>query len=49
MSGSERQIGDVRSLLSVQGDALDFDYLQRWALELGVDGLLEAVRRDLGT
>lgn len=49
ISGSERQISDVRSLMSVRGDALDFDYLQRWALELGVDGMLEEVRRDLET
>lgn len=48
-SGSERQIRDVRSLVSVQGDVLDFDYLQRWALDLGVDELLDAVLRDAGS
>lgn len=37
---SERQWGDVRGVLQAGGDALDFAYLRRGALELGVDDLL---------
>lgn len=45
-SGSERQMSDVRSLMSVQGDALDFDYLQRGPADLCVSELLHRVRRE---
>lgn len=41
--GSERQLADVRSMLSQQGDRLDRAYLARWATELGVDRLLQQV------
>lgn len=37
---SERQWADVLGILRVQGNALDRDYMRRWALELGVDDLL---------
>jgi hypothetical protein len=37
-SGSEMQRRDIRLLLD--GD-LDLDYLERWAKDLGVTGLLE--------
>lgn len=46
-SGSERQMRDVRSLLTVQGDALDRQYLCHWARELGVDELLAAAEVEL--
>lgn len=42
-SGSERQRRDVRSLLAARGSTLDWTYLRRWAAELGVGELLEAV------
>ena len=42
-SGSERQLSDVRSMLSQQGDTLDRAYLEHWAAELGVDDLLRRV------
>lgn len=38
---SERQWQDVQGVLKVQGETLDFEYLRRWAGELGVSGLLE--------
>ena len=38
---SDRQWGDVLGVLQSQGEALDFDYLERWAKELGLDDLLE--------
>jgi hypothetical protein len=37
---SERQWGDILGLLKVQGSSLDFEYVRRWAKELGVDELL---------
>jgi hypothetical protein len=41
MSGSERQLGDVQSILAVQGEALDFAYLRKWAADLAVSDTLE--------
>lgn len=37
---SDRQWTDVLGILRVQGAALDFDYLERWAIELEVGDLL---------
>lgn len=37
---SERQWGDILGVLRVQGEALDRDYLRRWAAELGLVELL---------
>ena len=45
---SERQWGDVLGVLRVQGDALDFDYLRRWAEELAVRDLLEQALKERG-
>ena len=42
---SERQYGDVLGLILVQGERLDWSYLERWAAELGVQPLLERARR----
>ena len=47
-SGSSRQVDDARGIVAVQGDRLDFEYLQRWAVELGVFELLERVLRPSG-
>lgn len=47
-SGSERQLRDVRSLLAVQGSALDRSYLYRWAKVLGVKDLLLAAEEEVG-
>jgi hypothetical protein len=41
MGQSERQFGDAVSVAKVQRDALDRDYLKKWAEELGVGSLLE--------
>jgi hypothetical protein len=38
---SERQWSDILGVLRVQGDAIDQEYLRRWAPELGVADLLE--------
>jgi hypothetical protein len=45
---SERQWGDVLGVLRVQGDALDFAYMRRWASELGVSELLEKALAEAG-
>jgi hypothetical protein len=38
---SERQWNDVVGVLKVQQLALDFEYLQHWAAELGLTALLQ--------
>lgn len=44
---SERQWRDVQGIVRVQGRHLDQAYLRRWAVELGVDEVLErALRRE---
>ena len=40
---SERQLRDVRQMILVQGDALDGDYLRKWAKVLDVNEQLEAM------
>lgn len=37
---SERQWRDIIGVLEIQGDRLDFDYMQKWAEALGVKDLL---------
>lgn len=46
MSGSERQRGDVRSIIEVQGNALDLAHLRKWAIELDVADTLESLLDD---
>ena len=41
---SDRQWADIVGVLSVQGDALDREYLDRWAAELGISELLDRAR-----
>lgn len=43
---SERQWTDVLGVLRVQADALDLEYLARWAGELGVADLLDRALRE---
>lgn len=43
--GSMRQLEDAGGVLDVQGDAIDFGYLEYWAGELGVSDLLEQIRK----
>ena len=42
LSGSSRQIDDVRGIVAVQGEALDVAYLRNWADQLQVDASLES-------
>jgi len=46
MSDSERQLRDVTSILQIRGEKLDWDYMARWADELGVHDALQRLRRD---
>jgi hypothetical protein len=46
ISNSERQERDVVAILRVRGASLDWDYLQRWAQELGVEAELQRLRRE---
>lgn len=43
---SERQWNDVLGMLKIQGDALDHEYLDRWAPVLGVVELLARARQE---
>lgn len=38
---SERQWRDILGVLDLQSDRLDFEYLQEWAAELGIQDLLQ--------
>lgn len=40
---SDRQLGDVAGVCSLQGDSLDFDYLRKWGKELGVAETLDRI------
>ncbi|HEY3143566.1 MAG TPA: hypothetical protein VGJ86_20690 [Acidimicrobiales bacterium] len=40
IGGSDRQLADAATVLAVSADTLDYDYLDRWAAELGVSELL---------
>jgi hypothetical protein len=44
MSGSDRQLADAATVLAVRGDAINEEYLDHWAGELGVADLLESAR-----
>jgi hypothetical protein len=46
---SQRQWDDVLGVLAVQGDALDFDYLNTSARELGLEELLNRARGEAQT
>jgi hypothetical protein len=41
ISPSDRQLGDAAGVIAVQADALDKDYLKRWAMELKLTSELE--------
>jgi hypothetical protein len=46
---SERQWGDAIGILRVQSDALDIEYMRRWAAVIGVGDLLERAFREAGS
>lgn len=38
---SERQWRDITGVMSLQGNRLDFEYLQKWAIKLGIQDLMQ--------
>jgi hypothetical protein len=48
MGGSERQLSDIKGIIVVQKDALDGEYLHKWAEQLGVADDLEAILTAVG-
>lgn len=44
MGQSDRQVADAATVLTVGADALDHEYLDHWAAELGVTDLLQRAR-----
>lgn len=45
---SDRQWGDVTGILKVQAETLDYGYLHRWAVQLGLTELLAQALQDAG-
>ncbi len=48
-SKSERQWSDVKGVLGAQADLLDYEYLHKWSVKLGVDELLQQAREEKKT
>lgn len=48
LGASERQSQDALKVALVQGDRLDWAYLNRWAKVIGVEKLLQRLRREAG-
>jgi hypothetical protein len=44
-AGSDRQYADAQGIMDIHGAVLDWDYLQKWADDLGVRDLLDRARR----
>jgi hypothetical protein len=44
-AGSDRQYVDAQGIILIHGGSLDWPYLERWAVDLGVRDLLERARR----
>jgi len=49
IGGSARQIEDVRRLLTIGSDILDFAYVERWVASLGLRLAWESVRDEPNT
>lgn len=45
--GSEKHVRDIKGVLLIQGDAIDFDYLNEWAKVLDVVEQLRAIVAEL--
>ncbi|MDH5519867.1 MAG: nucleotidyltransferase family protein [Acidimicrobiia bacterium] len=46
LSESDRQLADVSGIIAAYHDNLDWDYIQRWAAELGLEDELARTRGD---
>ena len=42
-----KDLDDARNMIAVRGDAIDWDYVQRWTSEHGTSALLEEIRRSI--
>ncbi|MHC4468318.1 MAG: hypothetical protein ACYSUZ_02925 [Planctomycetota bacterium] len=45
---SETQYKDALGVLITQKDSLDFDYIKKWAIELGIDDALNNLLEEAG-
>jgi hypothetical protein len=45
--GREKDVDDVRNVIAVQGDSLDWAYVQHWCDQHGTSALLESIRRSI--
>ena len=45
-SESTRHLEDIRSILTIQGENLDYLYLEQWAKRQGVGEVLEKLRKE---
>jgi hypothetical protein len=44
--GSEKQLADARSVLELQGNKLDVDYIEQWATSLDIVALWQQLKRE---
>ena len=44
--GSEKQMGDARSIYELQGESLDLSYIERWVKALDIGELWERLKRE---
>jgi hypothetical protein len=45
--GREKDVDDVRSVIAIQGDSMDWAYVQQWCDQHGTSALLESIRRSV--
>lgn len=45
--GSDKHVRDIKGVRFIQGDAIDFDYLSKWAERLGVVEQLKQIQNEL--
>ncbi len=46
--GSEKHLRDITGILKVSGDKVDRAYIERWAVELGLEDIWRAILKRLG-
>lgn len=45
--GREKDVDDVRSVIAVQGDGVDWPYVEQWCVQHGTAALLDSIRRSV--
>jgi hypothetical protein len=43
--GSEKHLRDIAGILKISGEALDYDYIESWAENLGLETIWRTIRR----